>query len=152
MQFIHTSAVSAASVTANSAYLAKDAISDRFSIPLAAGHHGALVENAMLIDYGSANGNMRLHLFHSQPSAYVPGVTFALANADDDKYLGYVDFTAWTSAGTSKMVAQTTAAGLGVYAQSGARNVWAVLEARENLTAGNVANPIRVKMTTRQDT
>jgi len=149
-KFIHTYATALGVATA-SAVEAKDAMSVRFEIPLAIGVNGGRVENAILIDYASANADMRLHLFHSQPSAYVTGATFVLANADDDKYLGFIDFTVWASAGTSKMVAQSTAPGVAVYGTGGTRSVWGVMEARENLTAGAYDDPFRFGFTIEQD-
>jgi hypothetical protein len=146
------SAVVVPDTITGSAYQPRDVIGNKFEIPYAAGAYGAWLGNLTMVDRGSANVSMRVHLFREEPSAYNPtGVAFSLADSDEDAYLGYVDINSWASAGASKMVGQAKNPGLAIFAQSGARNIWGVIEAQASATFGDAANPLRVKMTTLQD-
>ena len=121
------SAVVVPSVSAEASYGAGEVIGNKFQIPLACGENGSWLGTVVGIDRASANASMRFHFFRSEPSGYSPtGVAFALADVDDDKYLGYADITTWASAGGSKMVGLSTNPGIALFSESGARHVWGV--------------------------
>lgn len=152
MNFIQTSAAIVPNVSGASGYQANDVLGNEFKIPLAGGAYGGLIEHALLIDRGTGNVDMRAHMFNAQPSAYSPsGVAFALAATDDNKYIGSIDFTIWSARGADNLVSMVNAPGVGIYARSGARDIWCVLQTLENVTAGDIANGMRLSMVVRQD-
>lgn len=130
-------------VVTGSGYLVRDVLCSAFQIPYAAGVNGAVLFNSRLIDGGSANNTIRLHLYAAQPSAKVIGDPWSLADSDEVNYCGFIDHSTWYSAGTSKMISQITNPGMGVWSSGRQRHIWGELESRFSGAFGDSANPLR---------
>lgn len=149
-----TSAVRPSGLTTASAYSAYDAAGNTFEIPYAVGEQGSLLANVLVFDYSTANASMRLHLFSRPPSGQVDGVTWTLAAADRDAYLGHVNFSTWVTAGALMNMAQASDVALPLqstpYSGTANRSVYGQFSIVAG-TFGASANPIFVQLGTIQD-
>ena len=149
--WIGFSSITVPGVTHNSAYNAYDAVGSAFEVELVGGSNGGLLANAALFDRGTANPEVRIHMFATGVSGSVNGVPFEVADADERYYLGYMDAGTWVSAGSAKTVTHISASQRGLYSVSAARSVHMQMQALANFTAGNTANPYRLNMLTVMD-
>jgi hypothetical protein len=95
----------------NTAYTAKDVVSDSTSTPTVLtftniarvnGGSGNIVKGRIFIDSATAmlGATFRLHLYHTAPTAIADNSPFALLYANRDKRIGFIDFPATTTEGT----------------------------------------------------
>lgn len=149
-----TSAVRPSGLTTASAYSAYDAAGSTFEIPYAVGEQGGLLANALALDYSTGNVNMRLHLFSRTPSAQADGVTWQLAAADRDAYLGYLDFNTWTTAGALVNMSQASSLSLTLqntpYSGTANRSVYGQISIISG-TFNASANPVFIQLGVVQD-
>lgn len=138
-------------ILTGTAYEARDVICSAFKIEYAVGSVGAVPYNTKLIDIASANATMRVHLYAAQPTGKTIGAAWALADVDENYYLGYIDHSTWVSAGASKMIAQTDRPAVGLWSSANGRHVWGEIEMPAGGTFGNSANPLRFGMFTVRD-
>lgn len=151
MPYQRSSAFIPGGITTGSAYVALDAMGNVFPISGVGGQRGGVLRNVQLFDRASGKGSYRLHLYSDEPSALVNGVAFAIAIADESKYLGYVDFAGWVSAAAAKLVSVAKAPDVDVYAVSGRRVIYGQMQALGGVTFGDSANPLAGYMTIIED-
>jgi len=149
--WIGTASIVVPNVVANSAYAANDALGSAFEVVSVGGYRGGAVYSINMFDRGTASPNLRLHMFAGSASGSVNGATFEVADADESKYIGYVNISTWVSAGTAKKVANVTNPGQGIVSISGTRSIWGQFEAVAGFTPGNTANPFKLNMLTIMD-
>lgn len=129
------SAVVIPGITTASGYGANQAVGSAFRIPLANGEAGGALYTVTLLDQATANAALNLMLF-SGPFTVTPnGTAFTLEQGDMGRFLGAVPIgtAQYVSAGTARSVATVPNPAVGVFSESGRRDLYGQLV---NVTSG----------------
>lgn len=144
--------LSSAHTVTGSAYTTGDSLGQAYEIPYAVGQNGGglLAHSNLYLYTASATPQIRVHFYANQPSAVTAGAAYAITMGSG--YLGYIDHTAWVTAGGQLIHSQQDTPNLVLdNLRNHTRSVWAQLEAQGDFAIGATATGLEHKIGVLQD-